>query len=314
MFNTDIKSLKDLHKRFPDEKSCIEYLEFILWNGDPVSPFDPESKVYKFKNGKYMCGNTKKYFNIKTGTMYENTKLSLITWFEAMWYITSFKKGISSIQLASELCITQKTAWFLLQRIRVNMGIENYNKLEGIVEADETFVGGKNKNRHTNKKVRFVQAKEGRNHYKDKTIVYGMIQRGGKITAIVVPDTSGESLFKNALKYVAKGSAFITDDHKSYKGLDKFYAKFTVKENQHQFINQNETFIHTNHIEGAWKSLKCIVSGTGTYNHVSPKHMQKYVDEFVYRFNMRKFEQSDRFNWIMLNSRIRTRLKDLANG
>lgn len=142
----------DLLERFPDEDSCIEYLEEIRWSEGVVSPFDPKSNVYKRNNG-YHCRNTNKQFNVKTNTLFHNTKVSLRKWFLAIFLVTSHKKGISSVQLAKYIGVTQKTSWFMLQRIRKCFGIDD-DQLEGTVEADETFVGGKNKNRHADKKVK----------------------------------------------------------------------------------------------------------------------------------------------------------------
>ena len=139
MFNTNIKSVIDLIRTFPTEQSCIDYLEQIRWAGTPVSPFDATSKVYKCKGNNYKCKNTGKYFNVRTGTMYDNTKMPLQKWFLAVWVVTAHKKGLASTQLAKDIDVTQKSAWFMLQRIRACFGIENYNELEGTVEADESF-------------------------------------------------------------------------------------------------------------------------------------------------------------------------------
>jgi transposase-like protein len=151
MINTN-KSILDLIKAFPTEQDCINHLEELRWNGNVVSPFDPTSKVYKCKNNRYRCKNTGKYFNVKTATLFDNTKVELQKWFFAI-YLTSHSKGISSMQLAKDLDVTQKTAWFMLQRIRNCFGITDNNQLDSEVEIDETYVGGKNKNRHKNKKV-----------------------------------------------------------------------------------------------------------------------------------------------------------------
>ena len=162
-------------KLFPDEESCIRYYEDKRWGGNPVSPFDPSSKVYKCRNGKYKCKNTGRYFDVKTGTKFANTKLPLRYWFYAMFLFLSHKRGVSSCQLARDLDITQKSAWKMLQKIRETMGVENEHKLKGEVEIDETFVGGKNKNRHKDKKVEKCQGRS----FKDKVPVFGMLERNG---------------------------------------------------------------------------------------------------------------------------------------
>jgi transposase-like protein len=148
MLGLQFNSLFDLLKTFDSEEICIEYLETLLWNNTPVSPFDPNSKVYKCAVNKYRCKHTGLYFNIKTNTIFDSTKISLQKWFMAIWLITSHKKGISSLQLAKDIQVTQKTAWFMLQRIRNCYGIENNHTLENTVESDETFIGGKEKNKH----------------------------------------------------------------------------------------------------------------------------------------------------------------------
>lgn len=143
MINQDYKSIKGILEAFPNEQTCIDHLEILRWNLNVVSPFDASSKVYNCKGNKYKCKNTGKYFNVKTNTMFDNTKMELQKWFLAVYLVTYHKKGISSLQLARDLNITQKSAWFMLQRIRKCFGIENNNELDNEVEADENFVGVK---------------------------------------------------------------------------------------------------------------------------------------------------------------------------
>ena len=221
MINTNIKSVFELTQTFSTEQVCIDYLEALKWSGIVVSPFDPTSTVYKCSNNRYRCKNTGKYFNVKTDTMFENSKISLRKWFLAIWLVTSHKKGISSIQLSKDIGVTQKTAWFMLQRIRACFGIENNNELEGIVECDETFIGGKNKNRHKDKKVQHSQGRS----FKDKVPVMGMLQRGGKMNAYVVHDTKRKSIQPFIYKYVNPHTTqtIISDEWWAYKGLGKHY-------------------------------------------------------------------------------------------
>ncbi len=140
-------SLFELMKTFSSEEKCIEYLEKVRWDGNVVSPFDSNSKVYKCSKG-YYCKNTNKMFNVKTGTIFENTKIPLQKWFVGIWLITSHKKGISSLQLSKDINVTQKTGWFMLQRIRKCFEIENQHKLFNTVEVDETYIGGKERNKN----------------------------------------------------------------------------------------------------------------------------------------------------------------------
>lgn len=186
----NFKSLFDLLQAFPTEESCREHIEKTRWSNGVTSPFDPTSKVYNYGNGKYRCKNSGKNFNVKTGTIFCGSKVPLRKWFIAIWFETSHKKGISSIQLSKDISVTQKTAWFMLQRIRECFFFENKSKLDGDVELDETFVGGKNKNRHRNKRVKHSQGRS----FKDKTPVLGMLQRGGNVVCRVVKSTSKKHL------------------------------------------------------------------------------------------------------------------------
>ncbi len=144
----EFKSLFDLLQAFPTEESRIEYLEKKLWNGTPVSPYDPTSKVYRRDDGMYRCKKTGKNFNIRIGTLFEGSKISLRKWFYAVYMVTCHTKGISSVQLSKDIHVTQKTAWFMTHRIREAFKQDYKEKFDGEVELDQTFVGGKNKNRH----------------------------------------------------------------------------------------------------------------------------------------------------------------------
>lgn len=188
MINKDFKSILDLVRAFPDEQTCIDHLTTLRWNGNVVSPFDPTSKVYVCKDNKYRCKNTGKYFNVKTATLFDTSKIELQKWFIAIYLITGHSKGISSVQLAKDLDITQKSAWFMAHRIRNCFGIAEPTQLDGNVEVDETFVGGKNANRHSDKKVDY--SVDG---VTDKTPVMGIIQRGGELRAKKVEDTKSEN-------------------------------------------------------------------------------------------------------------------------
>jgi transposase-like protein len=308
MFNKEIKSVLDLIKAFPDEQTCIDHLEILRWDGEVVSPFDATSKVYKCKGNKFQCKNTGKYFNVKTNTIFDNTKIELQKWFLAIWLVTSYKKGISSVQLAKELDITQKSAWFLLQRIRNCFGIDDEEQLDGIIEADETFVGGKNKNRHKDKKVAQSQGRS----FKDKTPVLGLLQRNGSVRAFVVADTKSKTIQPLIFKHVQKDSVFISDEWHAYRGLDKYYDHHVVDHSRKQYVDFDNPEIHSNSIEGFWSILKR--GYNGIYNWWSRKHMQKYVDEFVFRFNNRKTTQFARFTALLSNMENRITYKELING
>ena len=179
----DFKSLPEFSKLFPDEQACITFLEKERWGDHVVSPFDPESKVYKCKGNRYKCKNTGKYFNVRTGTIFENSKVSLRKWMLACYFVVEMKRGVSSLQLSKIVGVTQKTAWFMLQRIHNCFSIEIKEPcLKGEIEVDETYIGGKNKNRHSKDKVKDAQGRS----LKDKTPVFGTLQREGFVVAYVV--------------------------------------------------------------------------------------------------------------------------------
>lgn len=330
MFNQEVKSVLELIKAFPDEQSCIDHLEILRWDGNVISPFDPSSKVYKCKGNKYQCKNTGKYFNVKTGTLFDNTKIELQKWFLAIWLITSYKKGISSMQLARELDITQKTAWFMLHRIRKCFGIDEDVALEGDIELDETFVGGKNKNRHADKKVKNSQGRS----FKDKTPVMGMLQkevseiverpnkrnpskmvkekviiRESFVRLKVVPDTKSTSLQPIIRANVKAGSTLISDEWFGYHGLGRDYDHRIVDHTKKEYVNENGDT--TNTLEGFWTWFKR--SYIGIYHSMSRKHMQQYANEISFRYNTKKNSNFTRFNTLLANLENRLTYKALIS-
>lgn len=305
MINTNFKSITDLLKAFPDEQTCVNHLEILRWNGNVVSPLDATSKVYNCKGNKYRCKNTGKYFNVKTETIFDNTKLGLQKWFLAIYLVTSHKKGISSLQLGRDLDITQKSAWFMLQRIRKCFDIENDNTLDNEFEADETYVGGKNKNRQADNKIENSQGRSS----KDKSPVVGKVERGGKVNAYQVEDVISATFKREIIKNVKENAKLYTDEGLGYKGVSRIYDNSIVKHNQSQYVNGR---IHTNIIEGFWSLLKRGIFGI--YHFTSKKLLQLYVDEFVFRYNTRNTTIENRINTLLLNFENRLTYKTLTNG
>lgn len=285
---------------FPTEQSCIEYYEQIRWNGKVVSPFDETAKVYKCKNGKYRCANTGKYFDVKTGTIFAHTKMPLRYWFYAMFLFLSHKRGVSSCQLARDLGVTQKTAWNMLHKIREYMDCENDHQLSAEVEIDETFVGGKNKNRHKDKKVEKCQGRS----FKDKVPVFGMYQRGGNIVAKVVPNTKAKTLLPFIEHHISAESKIFTDGW-DYGGINTRYKQHSVDHGIGFYgttiVDEDGVCIEvcTNGIECVWSHLKRTI--LGTYYKVSKKYLQRYVDEFTFRFNTRNIGDFQRFELLLRN-------------
>ena len=293
MFGHEFKSIIELMAYFDTEEKCITYLEELRWMNGVVSPYDPTSKVYKGKNHLYYCKNTNRSSNVK-----------LRKWFVAIWLVTSHKKGISSYQLARDLGVTQKTAWFMLQRIRNCYGMENEGELNGEVEVDETYVGGKNKNRHAGKKVRNSQGRS----VKDKAPVLGMVERNGKLVAKTVQDTSARVITPEIVKRV-KDAILYTDEWLGYNTVDKMYEHFIVKHKNGEYVNGKA---YTNTIEGFWSLLKRGIFGI--YHFTSKKHLQRYVDEFVFRYNLREMSDGNRFNLFLCKSEYRITYKELVHG
>ncbi|MBL7753308.1 MAG: IS1595 family transposase [Chitinophagaceae bacterium] len=297
------KSIHEFNDYFQDEKTCLETYEKLRWNGDIVCPHCESEKIYKVPTRSkkaalkgthsYRCGNRKcdKHFSATTGTIFESSKITLRTWFTAIYYCTNTKKGISSVQLAEFLGVTQKTAWFIGHRVRA-MLVENGPELlkSGMVEIDETYVGGKNKNRHKDKKVEFSQGRSAA----DKTPVVGILERGGKVKTFVVNDTEKNTLHKLANENIEKNSVVVTDSYTSYNGLSKNFTHVKVKHAEGIYTHKiGETVLHTQNIENFWSILKRGI--IGIYHSVSPKHLYRYCDEFSYRYNYKESSHSDKF-------------------
>lgn len=301
MINIEFKSILDLIKAFPDEQTCINHLEDLRWNGNVVSPFDPTSKVYNCAGNKYKCKNTGKYFNVRTSTLFDNTKIELQKWFLAIYIVTSHKKGISSLQLGRDIDVTQKTAWFMLQRIRNCFGINDDYKLDGEVEIDETFVGGKETNKHKSKKS--LNAMEA------KSPVIGMIERGGVLKAKQIENVKMPTITTEIVSNIKESAKLFTDEYAGYNAINKIYDHSTVKHYMGEYVNGN---IHTNTIEGFWSLLKRGI--VGIYHFTSKKHLQKYIDEFVFRYNSRHHSERSRFNLMLANTEYRLTYKDLIKN
>ncbi len=300
-------SLLDLLQAFPSEQSCIEVLEQIRWPNGVTSPYAPSSKVYNYGNGRYRCAKTKRDFNVRTGTLFHATRVPLQKWFIAIWILSTNKKGVSSYCLARQLHVTQSTAWFMLHRIR-NCFVQGVGKLSGEVELDETFVGGKNKNRHWNKKVRNSQGRS----FKDKTPILGILERGGEVRAMVVSDTSYRSLTIPILKNVSKHTAIYTDEWIGYKLIKRwteYYSHQQVDHGKGKYVDGDAT---TNSIEGFWSILKRGI--IGVYHLASRKHLQLYVNEYVFRYNTRLNTDTNRFYIVLQNIGNRLTYIELTHG
>lgn len=298
--NTNFNTFAQMLTALPDDKACREYLELKRWNGTPVCPHCGVADANHYRlnvksefKGMYKCKSCKQRFTVTLGTMFEGSPISLRVWFIATYIFASHKKGISSHQLARDLGVTQKTAWFMLHRLRQTFTDIEPNALAGVVSMDETFVGGKNKNRHADKKF---DGGQGGNS-EDKTIVMGAMSAAGSVVTHIITDRNAETMIPEANKMVKKGSIIVTDEHRAYYRLNKEYFHIVVNHNEGAYVNGAFT---TNNIEGFWSLLKRGI--IGIYHSVSSKHLQPYCNEFGFRYNSRKVSDKERFDMALVRT------------
>jgi transposase-like protein len=276
---------------FADPKNCNEFLAGLRWtDGKPRCPHCGSNNVtYLASVNRYKCygKHPKAQFSLKVGTIFEDSPISLDKWLCAMWLIVNCKNGISSCEMAKDLGITQKSAWFLDHRIRFALYSGSFEKLSGHVEADETFIGGKARNMHVAQRQRRITG----TGTKDKTPVMGVLERGkdgkSKVRTAVIPNRKKHAIQTEVRKHVEAGSALYTDFLLSYEGLAGEYAHKVV-DHAVEYVRDN---VHTNGLENYWSLLKRTIAGT--YVSVEPFHLFRYLDEQAYRFNNRGKEMND---------------------
>lgn len=282
------KTLQEAIKFFSDADTCTTFMAQIRWPEGVTCPYCKGKAVsYLSTRYKWKCMNKAchKQFSVKVGTVMEDSPIGLDKWLAAVWLITNAKNGISSYEVMRALGITQKSAWFLMHRIRLAMQTGTFEKLSGQVEADETYIGGLARNMHRDKRDKKINGTGGAG----KVAVMGLLERDGKIRAKVINDATQVTLHAEVKANVEPGAELFTDGWKAYGGLHKDYI--------HQVIDHAEKYvdgqIHTNGIENFWSLLKRGLKGT--YVSVEPFHLFRYLDEQTFRFNERRGKDADRF-------------------
>jgi transposase-like protein len=270
---------------FSDEAVCRDFVAGLRWpNGVQCMRCDAKELGFVSSRSLWRCKACKYEFTVKKGTIFEDSPIALSKWLPALWVYSAFKKGVSSHQLARNLGVTQKTAWFMSHRIRLAMEIGNFDRpMSGEVEADETFVGGKARFQHENKKKHIGTGHMG------KVAVMGLLERHGEVRARVVPSRRKQTVQDEVRASVAPGSHVYTDAFRSYEGLAGDYI--------HEIIDHAEGYVrdrvHTNGLENFWSLFKRMIFGT--HHSVDPEHLDRYLDEATYRFNTRETSDTTRF-------------------
>jgi len=307
----EFKNLQELIQKLSNEQDCRNYLAKQRWpDGKVVCPYCDHDKCYVIEKGtRYKCGKKEcfKKFSVKVGTIFEASNIPLNKWFIAMYLATANKKGISSYQLAKHIGVSQKCSWFMLHRIREIMRPKEPVKLDNIVEIDEIYIGGRvpNMNKQKRKELR-----DSNTVHQTKTMVMGMVERGGELKLIstgtfgVAPPLIHQLIQRN----VDTDAVLMTDESCNYIGLKREYAGHeTVNHGLDEYVR--DQVIYTNTIEGAFSHLKRTI--IGTYHKITVKHLTRYCEEIAFRYNLRKMKDAERFIWALKKAPGRLRYKEL---
>lgn len=296
-------SLIEMMEKIADEQAAIDHITAIRWKNGAFCPHCGSLRVYHFSDNRtHKCGDCRKRFSIRVGSIFEDSKLPLRKWLLAIWLITSHKKGIASTQLAKDIGITQKSAWFVTQRLREAARTQSFNRpLTDDVESDETFIGGKEKNKHAWQRTGGKQGGAG------KIAVLGMLERGGELRTMVTPSLRKGDVQGAIRANVGKGAGLYTDEHPAFNGLGNDYVHLRVNHSAGEYVRS--FIIHTNGIEGVWALFKRQI--VGTHHFLSPKHISRYLGEMTWRFNARGMEEGERVNALIAQTAGRLTYKEL---
>jgi len=286
-------SLLEAIRYFSDLGVATDFVAKLRWPDGPTCPRCGSTEYsYLTTRRLWKCKGCKKQYSVKLGTIFEDSPLGLDKWLPAVWLIANSKNGISSHELARALDVTQKSAWFMLHRIRLAMQTGSFLKLSGEVEVDEAYIGGKAENMHASDPRRKAMSKGGRSA-RHKTPVLGMRARSGHVRAEVIPNVGGSAIQSSVRQAVEPGSTLYTDAWRSYRGLSADY--------DHEVIDHAEKYVegrvHTNGIENFWSLLKRGLHGT--YVSVDADHLFRYLDERVFAYNLRDRNDAGRFEALL---------------
>ena len=280
-------SLLEAITYFSDIEVATEFVAELRWPNGPVCPrCGCMDHSYLTTRRVWKCKGCQKQYSVKLGSIFEDSPLGFDKWLPAIWLVANSKNGISSHELARALGITQKSAWFMLHRIRLAMQTGSFDKLDGEVEVDEAYIGGKSKNMHAAKRKQKITGRGGHN----KTIVLGIRQRDGQVRTTIIPNTHGTTLKPAVVEHVAPGASVYTDTHGGYTGLRDMGF-------DHETVDHVEAYVqgraHTNGLENFWALLKRGIHGT--YVSVAPAHLFRYLDERLFTYNQRELSDLGRF-------------------